>query len=217
MKFIKEIQEKLFAQFDETEVKFKPTAVKDGKALALAYVDARNILDRLDEVVGMENWHDEYEIVSPKHVVCKLTIFGITKSDAGEAADTDKEPLKAAVSDALKRAAVKFGIGRYLYRMPKTWCRFDNSRNEFLEKPDIKGGKTVELKQDNFKNPKKASIKIEKASEEEVPIPECATCGEKITNRVAIFSKKYYQKPLCMKCQTSVMQEKDGELAASQN
>src|SRR3989339_679310 len=102
MKFTKEIQENLLMPFNDTEVKFKPTAVKDGKALALAYVDARTILDRLDEVIGVENWQDEYEVISPRQVVCKLTIMGVTKSDAGEAQDGDKEPLKSAISDALK-------------------------------------------------------------------------------------------------------------------
>ncbi|EKE02358.1 MAG: hypothetical protein ACD_20C00398G0011 [uncultured bacterium] len=208
MKFSKEIQEKLLSPFDETEVKFKPTVVKDGKALALAYVDARNILDRLDEVIGIENWQDEYEVISPKQVVCKLTINGITKSDAGEAMD-EKEPLKSAVSDALKRAAVKFGIGRYLYRLPKTWCKYDNTRSEFLEIPDLKSKSISVSKQTTPKNSKKSESVDIKKDEEDVQIPECASCKEKITNRVAIFSKKYYQKPLCMKCQSAIMQEKE--------
>jgi len=215
MKFSKEVQEKLLAPFDESAVKFKPTVVRDGKALALAYVDARTILDRLDELVGVENWHDEYEVISPKQVVCKLTINGVTKSDAGEAQDSEKEPLKSAVSDSLKRAAVKFGIGRYLYRLPKTWCKYDSARSEFIETPDMKGGIVSTSKHESYKNVKKTdSIEIKK-DEADVPIPECASCGEKITNRVAIFSKKYYQKSLCMKCQASGVQEK--ETVASQN
>jgi hypothetical protein len=211
MKFTTEIKENLTKTFDESEIKFKPTAIKDGNALALAYVDARTILDRLDEAVGIENWNDDYEVVSPNKVICKLTIFGITKSDAGESHDTDKEPLKSAVSDALKRAAVKFGIARYLYRLPKTWCKYDNSKNEFLEIPDM------EKRQANFKISKKNDVKN---NDSVLPIPECTVCGEKITNRVAIFSKKYYQKPLCMKCQTVILHEKetaDSKEAVSSN
>jgi len=197
MTITKELKEKLTSPFDTTEVKFKPAAIKDGKALALPYVDARTILDRLDETIGCENWHDEYEVVSSNQVICKLTIHGTTKSDAGESSNEDKEPLKSAVSDALKRAAVKFGIGRYLYRSPKIWCKFDENKREFIEKPDIKE-----------KLDKDFLSKIENRDDtEEVTIPECASCGEKITNRVAIFSKKHYQMPLCMKCQNTVIKE----------
>jgi hypothetical protein len=201
MTLTKELKEKLVSPFDASEVKFKPVAVKDGKALALPYVDARTILDRLDDTIGFENWQDEYEVISPNQVICKLTIYGTTKSDAGEASNEDKEPLKSAVSDALKRAAVKFGVGRYLYRSPKIWCKFDEKKREFIEKPDLKGMSDsdfisrIENRVNNSNN------------EEEVTIPECADCGEKITNRVAIFSKKYYQKPLCMKCQNVAIKE----------
>jgi len=199
MTLTNELKEKLVSPFDTSEIKFKPTAIKDGKALALPYVDARTILDRLDEAIGSENWQDEYDVISPNQVICKLTIHGTTKSDAGEASSEDREPLKSAVSDALKRAAVKFGIGRYLYRSPKIWCKFDEKKREFTEKPDLKGKfdedflSKIENRTDN--------------SSEEVMIPECASCGEKITNRVAIFSKKYYQKPLCMKCQNIAVKE----------
>lgn len=202
MGFTKEIHEKLLLPFDESEVKFKPIELREGKALALPYIDARTVIDKLDDVVGPENWHDEYEVVSPNQVICKLTIFGITKSDAGMASDSDKEPLKAAVSDALKRAAVKFGIGRYLYRLPKMWGEYDKRRNEFVKKPS--------LKMDNFK----AGSKTEEISKKEDNLTEmpptgnfkCEDCKEDITARVAVFSKKFYKKSLCMKCQSSVSQ-----------
>jgi hypothetical protein len=92
------------------------------------YVDARSIDERLDDVVGPENWHITYRVVDPAAyaVECTLTVHGISKSDVGysnnPAGTLDKsgrvlesEPLKAAYSDALKRAAVHWGIGRYLY------------------------------------------------------------------------------------------------------
>jgi hypothetical protein len=49
-------------------------------------------------------------------VLCRLTVLGITKEDVGEGED-----LKSAFSDAFKRVAVKFGVGRYLYELPKKW------------------------------------------------------------------------------------------------
>src|SRR5262249_47494129 len=45
--------------------------------------------------------------------------------------------LKAAFSDALKRAAVKFGIGRYLYRLPRQWCDYDQIKKQFAATPKL--------------------------------------------------------------------------------
>jgi hypothetical protein len=59
---VREIARALSAPFDETEVKFKPQAVKGNRALALAYVDVRAIMDRLDNVLGVENWQDDYQL-----------------------------------------------------------------------------------------------------------------------------------------------------------
>ena len=44
---------------------------------------------------------------------------------------------KAAFSDALKRAAVKFGIGRYLYRLPAQWVDYDSHKREFVKPPTL--------------------------------------------------------------------------------
>jgi hypothetical protein len=146
--------EKLYDYFDASEIKFKPAVFSQDKsrAMALAYIDARCVMDRLDEVVGPENWQDEYQVLPDGSVLCKLSlnvpIAGvqgghllqwITKSDVGgqsEQAD-EGDRIKAAVSDALKRAAVKWGIGRYLYSMPRQWVGYDNVRKQFTDKPVI--------------------------------------------------------------------------------
>jgi hypothetical protein len=98
-------------------------AAKD-RGIALAYINARHVMDRLDEVVGMPNWKDEYEFHGDR-TVCKLSlrIHGewVTKVDA--AGDTAVESEKGAMSDAFKRAAVKFGIGRYLYALDSPWVK----------------------------------------------------------------------------------------------
>jgi hypothetical protein len=48
-----DVPERLAAPFEEHEVKFKPAVVSGSRALALPYVDARAIQDRLDEVLGV--------------------------------------------------------------------------------------------------------------------------------------------------------------------
>ncbi|MHB1421867.1 MAG: Rad52/Rad22 family DNA repair protein [Gemmataceae bacterium] len=59
-----ELQQRLAAPFEPSEVKFKPAMVKGNRALALHYVDARAIMDRLDAVVGVDGWSDEVRRVA---------------------------------------------------------------------------------------------------------------------------------------------------------
>lgn len=93
------------------------------KAQALAYLDARDVMGRLDRVCGPMNWQDEYEETAAGRVLCNLSVRindeWITKTDG--AGNTDYEGEKGAISGAFKRAAVKFGIGRYLYDLDAPW------------------------------------------------------------------------------------------------
>lgn len=137
------IAQALSEPFDAREVKFKPQSVKGNRALALAYINCRVIQDRLDSVLGVENWMDEYEILPEGSVVCKLRLkLGegwVTKSDVGSPSEQPDggDRLKAAFSDALKRAAVKFGIGRYLYRLAAQWADYDPVKKQFVQPPAL--------------------------------------------------------------------------------
>ena len=129
--------------FEPREVKFKPQIVKNNRALAIAYVDVRLIQDRLDEVLGAENWQDDYEILPDGSVVCRLRLnLGgdwVTKTDVGSPSEQPDggDRLKAAFSDALKRAAVKYGIGRYLYRLPAQWVEYDPAKKQIVAPPQL--------------------------------------------------------------------------------
>jgi len=110
-----------------------PTAEQDIKKdpKGLSYVTARYVMNTLDRIVGPADWHDAYQVLNvvsrpdgtEKWVVeCRLTVCGVTKVDVGigeSALSQNKrvfgEPEKTAYSNALKRAAVKFGIARDLY------------------------------------------------------------------------------------------------------
>lgn len=131
--------------FEPGEVKWKPQSVKGNRAMAMCYIDARLVMDRLDEVVGGTNWQDAYEVLNDGSVVCRLAVRmhrggeWVTKTDVGS---TSEQPdggdrLKAAFSDALKRAAVKFGIGRYLYRLKSEWVDYDPQKKQLLQKPEL--------------------------------------------------------------------------------
>lgn len=107
----------LAAPFEPGEVKQLP---KGG--MKFDYITARTAMNRLDTVLGPENWWDEY-VPLENSVICKLTIrlpdgSTVTKADAGGYAgmsDTGDDD-KSGYSDAFKRAAAKFGVARYLYR-----------------------------------------------------------------------------------------------------
>jgi hypothetical protein len=140
---VDELTRKLAEPFEPSEVKFKPAVVSGNRALALAYIDARVIQDRLDEVLGVAGWQDEYECLPDGSVVCKLHLkLGeqwVTKVDVGGQSEQPDEGdrRKAAFSDALKRAAVKFGIGRYLYRLPSQWVDYDPHKRQFTRTPSL--------------------------------------------------------------------------------
>lgn len=108
---------RLAAPFAAHEVKIRPQAGRQ-----LHYITARTVMNRLDEVLGPANWWDEYE-AGEHSVLCKLTIClpdgkVLTKQDAGGYAGMSDQgdDDKSGYSDSFKRAAVKFGVGRYLYR-----------------------------------------------------------------------------------------------------
>lgn len=130
----------LAAEFPRGEVHWRAQTVleRDGKhkALALAYIDARNVMERLDSVCSPENWQDRLEETAKGRVLCGISINvngeWIVKYDG--AGDTDVEGDKGALSDALKRAAVKWGIGRYLYGLPNVWVPCEVNQNGKFKK-----------------------------------------------------------------------------------
>jgi hypothetical protein len=138
----KTVAEALLAPFPADMVGWKAQATtKDNsRAMAVAYIDARCVMDRLDETVGPENWSDSYSVLGDqtgsfgKEVVveCRLTVLSVTKCDVGVGEDG-----KSAYSDAFKRAAVKLGIGRYLYSLDKQWVGFDAKSKQLSEQPQL--------------------------------------------------------------------------------
>jgi hypothetical protein len=117
--------------------------------LPLCYIDARMVMDRLDEVLGPDGWQCEYTPMPNGTTCCRI---GIRRGDyrlaglaegtqifpdwiwkangAGATGDTGKADEremaeKGAYSDAFKRAGVLFGIGRYLYAIKAPWVELD--------------------------------------------------------------------------------------------
>lgn len=114
----------LKAEFPREAVSWRAQSMKaDGSAaMALAYIDARDVMNRLDDVCGPDGWQCRYPHATTK-TVCEIGIRvdgeWIWKADG--AGDSDIEAEKGALSDAFKRAAVRWGIGRYLYDLDSPW------------------------------------------------------------------------------------------------
>ena len=124
---IEGLRQKLAEPFDleDIEVRAGATNGDNTQCMALAYTTSRAVMDRLDNVVGPENWRDEYKEGPQGGVLCGISLFcgenWVTKWDGAE--NTQYEAVKGGLSDAFKRAAVKWGIGRYLYNLPNTWVK----------------------------------------------------------------------------------------------
>lgn len=120
-----DIFEQLRAPFPRDRIHWRAQSVtKDGKkAMALAYIDARDVRERLNAAVGPANWQCEHYECGGGRLGCRLSIRidgeWISKTDG--AGETAVEAEKGAFSTALKRAGVAWGIGEYLYDMPAPW------------------------------------------------------------------------------------------------
>lgn len=131
-----DICKRLAEPFDPAIVSWRvgPTNQDKSKGMALAYIDARDVMRRLDEVCGPENWQNDYPWSDGKRVVCRIGIrIGeewIWKTDG--AGDTDTEGEKGALSDAFKRSAVHWGIGRYLYDTKSPWVAIQQKGKSYV-------------------------------------------------------------------------------------
>ena len=133
---MEKIIEKLKKPFNENELEFRVGATNSDKTmgLALAYVQARAIQNRLDEVLGFENWKVSYKEIQGGFI-CKLSLRinneWIEKEDG--ASETEFESVKGGISNAFKRVASSgFGIGRYLYSARNNWYPIKQQGRGFI-------------------------------------------------------------------------------------
>ena len=116
--------EALAAPFPPEDIYWRVGSVSAEKkrGMVFAYVDARLVMERLDKVCGPDGWQSVHPHANGK-TSCRIGIKcgdeWVWKEDG--AGDTDVEGDKGAFSDAFKRAAVKWGIGRYLYALDAPW------------------------------------------------------------------------------------------------
>lgn len=126
-----DIFEQLKRPFPASRVHWRVGRKSNQRAMVLAYIDARDVMQRLDDVMGPGEWQAEYLPPTNGIVICRmgLNINGEWIWKANGAGETQVEGEKGSCSDAFKRAAVLWGIGRYLYSLPNEWVDLDQRGN----------------------------------------------------------------------------------------
>lgn len=123
-----EVLAELAKPFEDHEIEWKIQNVIQNnfgktqyQGLGLGYIDARAIQRRLNDVCGL-GWsttYNHYMLGQYAVVECTIGIYvnghWIYRTDGVELEQGGIEPVKSAFSNALKRAAVHFGIGHFLY------------------------------------------------------------------------------------------------------
>ncbi|EJV74063.1 hypothetical protein IIC_04665 [Bacillus cereus VD021] len=117
------IMESLQAEFPFEQLGWKITHAFENQGRFFAYVapfvDARAIQDRFDEVFGIDKWQVSYEKWGENATKCTISVFlnerWISKEDGSE--ESDYSSVKGGFSNSLKRAAVLWGVGRYIYNI----------------------------------------------------------------------------------------------------
>ena len=138
------IADKLSAPFDPFDIEWRiqQAGESNGKkwALVLAYVTNRAIMERLDEVFGVDGWQNEYSPMPDGGIICGIRCRlkmkfesqmpkdepdyeWVTKYDGAD--KTAIEATKGGLSNAMKRAGVQWGIGRYLYKLDTTFVTLE--------------------------------------------------------------------------------------------
>ncbi len=146
-----ELLSRLSAPFPPSAVEWRVTTTnkEKTKGMAACYIDARDVATRLDDVMGCD-WQDEI-IVQPGLVTCRIGLWidgswrwrqdgsaTVLSRDDDKNIKADQERgmhSKGAMSDAFKRAGVKWGIGRYLYSLPSPWVAINQYKG--IEKAEM--------------------------------------------------------------------------------
>lgn len=169
------IQELMLALKQEIPYRWRVQQFSKSKAIAVCvpYIDSRDVMDVLDEVVGPDQWQSDYKEVNGKlfagiGILIPVTVSRVYsideqteldklkgedhevgfqhsydlrwvwKWDVGKETSIEKE--KGAASDSFKRAAVKWGIGRFLYAIEPETVQSNGPKNRDNERPWVVDG-----------------------------------------------------------------------------
>ena len=216
-----DLMQGLQAPFKACEIEWRvgSTTKDKSKGLALAYVTNRAIQNRLDDMFGVFGWRNDYREWKGKGQLCGISIWDdekkewITKWDGAD--DSNMEATKGGLSDAMKRAAYQWGIGRYLYKLPATWAKLKPQGSSYVlaETPNLPKWALPE----GYEPEGKDKVTSKDAEDVFDPAPDinfnddepadetkCSACGDDMTAGQIKVSSKKYGKLLCPTCQKEV-------------
>lgn len=209
----KQIMAKLAEPFPPEEIEWRvgATDTNKTKGIALAYVTNRAIQNRLDEVFGCFGWKNEFKEWKGTAQICGISVLHngewITKWDGAD--DSNMEAVKGGLSDAMKRAAYQWGIGRYLYNLENIWCPIEQRGKSYVlaEIPKLpawalpKGYEypkttfTPSQQKPQAQQSKPAQAKPQKPADDKCP------CGATMTKAQVTLSQQKFGKVICPACQ----------------
>jgi hypothetical protein len=154
------LQQKLECPFPPAAVSWRIGAKSKDKTKArlLAYIDARDVMERLDKACGFAGWQCRYSLAVDGLLICEIGIRvdGEWLWRANGAGDTQVEAEKGKCSDAFKRAAVVWGIGRYLYGLPSPYVEIDEY-GKWAKDPELPGWATPKGYIETLNQPRRAA------------------------------------------------------------
>lgn len=136
---VEQLKRNLERPFAPSQISWRvgSTTADKSRGMALAFIDARDVMLRLDQCVGFA-WQNRYTLSEGGVLICEIGIQingeWIWRANGAGASDIEGEKGKA--SDAFKRAAVLWGIGRYLYSLPSPWVALkEQGRTHVIAEP----------------------------------------------------------------------------------
>lgn len=115
---------------DSLGVKVQSLSKERTRAMLVLYLQHTDVQDRLEQVDPAWTLEviSEDRVGDTVYVRMKMTVKGVSRENVGEGGDP-----KAAYSDALKRCAMLFGVGRYLYDSDTVWANYDESKDRYKQ------------------------------------------------------------------------------------
>lgn len=212
--------------FDPKFIKWRVGATNSEKTkgIALAYLDAREVKKRLDDVMGITKWKDELIRVEKGGFICNLYLKiedeWIPRSNAGE--DSNMAAIKGGASDAFKRAASKWGIGHYLYYLPNVWVPIVKQGNSYVlaQTPELPPWAKPNPDLEDWETIAELEAEANNAEEDETIDPELFEAYGKIIAIKKVGELEKYVKSLSMDYQISlqaIVSKKTEELLANES
>ena len=141
------------------------------QATCVAYIDSRDVQNRLDEVCGV-HWQSDYKEIGGSlfgGIAIRVEDEWAWRWDCGT--ESIAEKAKGEASDAFKRSAVKWGVGRFLYDLKIQYVPANEKKtgSNYPHCVDNQGKKIWDLTE--HINGKRPPMKMKK-----LPIQEAVIC-----------------------------------------